>query len=828
MELINSFKKYLIAIVPKIVYKSVTEAEKNETMATRLAGDQYVDACLGMDTFMTYLSGSFSESILNQVGIHDKKQIERINSDKFLIPDNLRDKVVELKRKEVIANYEEGNNYYRSLLGLPDVDDDFIYLNPDELASFGYNGDSKEDYDNDNLDRLTPLHLLPKNVLESMDNSGYLSELYDEYNDGNYHAEYIRHLGRRKVDILQARMATQYELLYVPRVENASRFSRDFANYYEEARQYFLNQIYNNHYNAEYDFYESYIGFFILVMAIQRTINSMFEVMVERDFYDVETCRMFLEAYGVPFIESFTFNQQLTLVKNLNILLMEKCTSRVLYDILSLMDYDKYDLTKYLLVKQHKTYQIDESAEPKPIFVYRTILSDSGQPMYVLDKTAMYDYYFVGVDMNDTDIKLSELSEANSQSYKALTEDDVYWIEDDDLIEKLQNDEINYVETKYTNVTITIRMYQMMFEHVYLQKMICDKGLETSKINVDLSLISDSPVSLLEVEVLLICLLCKHNGLSPDLLMSPSKQLSVLGFNFDADFESIRQEILSHPRLYSSKLVNYIKTIDFTSISDINEMYGDVKTLYELLVEGMETTHSEQVYHAYKKLYQVLLVTDVHNEVFSLPNGEIPETYMEWLDVYNHSLYTYMTNITKEESIDKISYITTKMISWFTNTRYLNYINPIDLTVINNLIKMLRWFKSYTMDIKQLDIIYLFDSKYHNLMKMLGRLWFHASSNIRETDIGYHEWVTSFREWVNITENQNKLMEAIRMSSSIGIEEMDELMHDIALKVFGSFKVKDFVVSDYMDTLVMSISRALIKDNTNPMHDRIRIVELVD
>ena len=39
-----------------------------------------------------------------------------------------------------------------------------------------------------------------------------------------------------------------------------------------------------------------------MVMALQRMVDSMFEVMVDRDFYDVETCRMFLEAYGVPFV----------------------------------------------------------------------------------------------------------------------------------------------------------------------------------------------------------------------------------------------------------------------------------------------------------------------------------------------------------------------------------------------------------------------------------------------------------------------------------------------------------------------------------------------
>ena len=254
-------------------------------------------------------------------------------------------------------------------------------------------------------------------------------------------------------------------------------------------------------------------------------------------------------------------------------------------------------------------------------------------------------------------------------------------------------------------------------------------------------------------------------------------------------------------------------------------MYSNVKNLYDLLIEGMETTQSEQVYHAYRKLYQSLMVTNVHNEVFTLPSGELPETYMEWLDVYNHSLYEYMSEITKEECLDKINYITTKMITWFTNTKYLSYLNPIDLTMVNNLIKILRWFKSYTMDIRELDVVYLFDSKYHNLMKMLGRLWFHASGVIHETDIGYHEWVVSIKKWAKIEENKNKLKEVIRMSADMTVDDLDKLFHDAIAKISGSFTIKDFNSLEYMDTIVMSVHQLMIKDKSRPMYDRIRIIE---
>ena len=75
------------------------------------------------------------------------------------------------------------------------------------------------------------------------------------------------------------------------------------------------------------------IGFMILHMTIQRMISTTFKVMLDRDFYDLETCRMFLESYKIPFEKLFTLNQQKMIIKNLNLLLMNKHTPNVLYDV---------------------------------------------------------------------------------------------------------------------------------------------------------------------------------------------------------------------------------------------------------------------------------------------------------------------------------------------------------------------------------------------------------------------------------------------------------------------------------------------------------------
>jgi len=802
MEMVNSFKRYLKAIVPHIVYKSVRDAEKYETPESRFSGDEYIGAVLKTDDWLVVRPETLTVEILNAAGIYDKDLIDQIWTNTYLVPLEKRTKVLELRRKAIIDSYEEKNNYYRMLAGLPDVDAEFIYPDPNELIAFGFTGNSVEDYESDNLENMTPLHRLPQTILNAMDDSGYLKEIYDNYiNDTGYNAEYVKYLGRRRIPIEQARMADHFELLYVPRPDNANRFNRDFVMYYEEARHYMLGQVYNFHYSASFPYYESYIGFFILVMAIQRMVDSMFEVMVDRDFYDLETCRMFLEAYGVPFVDMFTFRQQKTLVKNLNILIMNKCTSQVMYDILGLLEYDDYDLTKYLLVKQHKTVQMNAESEPVPIFIYRTVLDEDGNATYELDKTKSYEYYFVGVPMNETDINLVEQTDANAHSYESVTVPDSLWIEDRELVERLQDAEINYTETKYTNVAITIRMQEMMFEHVYLQKMLCDKANETSNIMVDLSLINNSKVSLFELEIMLICILCRYYNMEPDLLTSPSKTLAVLGFNFDEDLEAIKDEIRNNPDLYSPKLLKYIDNIYFRTASNVNEMYRNVKELSRLLIEVMQLTQDERVYHANKKLYNTLLITDVHNEVFNLPDGSTPDTYMDWLKAYDYPIYEYIDALDRDSCVDKINYIATKMSTLFADTEYLQYLNPIDTTVINGIIRILRWFKSYTIEIKEMEVVYLFDSKYYNLMKMMSRIWLHAVLCVRELDIGYHEWIQAMSAAMKVKETRNKLFEILRMSGHMSMSELNNRFKD-AFKLIGKLTLRDLMIGAYGDTIV--------------------------
>mgnify|MGYP003372611457 FL=1 len=302
-------------------------------------------------------------------------------------------------------------------------------------------------------------------------------------------------------------------------------------------------------------------GFMILHMTIQRMISSLFKVLVDRDFYDLETVRVFLASYSIPFVELFTMNQQKLLVKNLNILLRRKASTRVFYDILELLGYNNFDLLKYVLVKQHIMIQKDDESLPKPVFIYKSYVDELGNPILILDYSSMYQYYFVGVEMDETDIRIPHEGDSTAYSYDELTEGDSTWIKDNELAQALDDITMNYIETKYAKVRLTIRIQEMMFELVYLGRMLLDKKHDTSKIFIDIPLITSAPASLYHIQLLLICLMCKRLGMQSTLLSSPSQILYVYGFDFTDDLNKIKKDIAANKKLQGSEVSKYLETI---------------------------------------------------------------------------------------------------------------------------------------------------------------------------------------------------------------------------------------------------------------------------
>lgn len=709
MDVLKKFREFLNKSVPDIVIKYTSEGKKYDTVEVKRASDIYIAARLENDSFLTY--PSFSRSVLQAAGLTEE-EIERAGINKNNIPIEKRDKVVEFARKEVIETYEEQNDYYRTLSGLPTLDDMEEYWFDDFSIYEKYNIEPQ------------PIHTISPDMLIVLETAGYLQPFIDKYPN----KKYLQHLGLKRIDVVTARMADNFQLLYFPRFDDSDSFYRDFINYYEMCREYFLTIVYNSFYTDRYEYYDNYIAFTLLTMVINHMVSGVFKVFVSRDFYDAETTRTFLEAYGIPYDKNFSLLELKLLAKNLNILLQHKSSDKVLLDVMGLLGHTDYDLMKYYLIKQQK-FDNDGS----PYFVYKTEINEDGNEVQVLDKEKMYDFYFSRVKVGTHDVQSALDDESNIMRYDLVTESDAYWVEDKELREKLLNSQFNYIDTKYMDVNVIYQMHKIMFECTYLSRLILDKK-ETKEIEVSLLKLSMDDIPLFDVITFLICLMCKYYGIEPDFMDTASKKLYILGFNFLADFDTIKKDIQARPDIYDQRILKYINDATFTTPEDINKMYQMVKNLEVFITTAINNTEDIEAYRAYDKLYRTLLWMQSDDRNYRDENGNLPNQYTDYLKVHNVELYDKLMSYSRDDCSQMVNYITTKIMNLFSNAKYFKYLKILDISAIEALMKLLRFFKSYTVEMRDANIIILLDSRYYNTIFARTQMKMNATITIPEVD----------------------------------------------------------------------------------------------
>ena len=744
-----------------MVVKYSRDAKKNETLESRKAADIYMSARNGTDSWITY--PSFNREIIQNAAAlipttFTEVEIRDFMRDKNLINVNYyahRDKFVKAAREWTLRNYEEKNEYYRMIAGLPPIGAPDLYFDDVIYEAF-------------DLEK-TPIHLVHQNVLNSMDLDGSLDEFQTRYPSYRY----ISHLGNRRIDVGLARMADNFDVLYIPKKIDNESYQRDFLRAYDQAKEYILTVVYNMYYSAKYEYYDNYLAFITLMMAVQYLINNAYKIVVNRDFYDLESIRTFLTAYNIPYSGFFTIYQNRLLVKNLNILLQKKSTTRVLIDVMDLLGFTDYELIKYYLVKRHKTdrngmpilkYLKDENGE--------YLLDEKGEK--IIDAESVYEFYFSGIPIESDDVQQDILNSDYVMSYDEMVKDDNLWIDDAETKQLLMETDFNYMQTKYIDVKVVYKLQEIVFETVYASRMILDNAEDTKRIKVTMNLLSDTPVSLFDSIVMLICLMCKMHGMEPTLYSKLSEVAHILGFNFDADFEAIKSNIMYNriakrkggseyvnvENLYNSNIAKYITKTTFNTPNDVNRMFVNVKELRNLLVQGMADADNLTVYYAYKTLYESLMYTEVNNSIYNLKDGTTPETFADYLRESNYELYDIYQNIDTEMVPDYIDYITQRLGTLFKDTKYFPYIKLLSGEDIDALLKLLRFFKSYTVSIRKAHINLMLDDRYDNMVHVISSMKFKVSMKMGE-DFNFLDDIDGLHGLIKMSDNSTHVMDKL-------------------------------------------------------------------
>ena len=331
-------------LVSSLIIKQTYIADRNETLDMTKAGDEYIAASNCLDVFYSY--NSYSEYALNKAGLYELKY----RRDKSTIPHNKRDLVVKYQREYILTTYDERNNYYRRLAGLPDIGDEPIYLD--------------EQYEG--VDETKPIHLMNNDEITILKVLGVIDRLIKKYPE----KKYLEHLeNEKRIPIYISRDANDFDILYIKKDRTKQGVSDSFIALYNATRAYVLDRFYDDALKTNSPYYDGFIGMFILCITIQRYITTYFYKFINRDFFNKDIIRMLFDSYGLPFYKNIPLSYFQKVSKNLNRLLYYKATDHVFVDIFKIFDLDNIDIYNYILFKNRK---MDINGEPINIYKEKT------------------------------------------------------------------------------------------------------------------------------------------------------------------------------------------------------------------------------------------------------------------------------------------------------------------------------------------------------------------------------------------------------------------------------------------------------------------------
>ena len=806
----NSQIEYIMsdirAITENIIIKMNEEADKYETMEISREADKYIAAMNGKDIFTSYKQ--YDRMAINRAGITNPLLIEEYFEDKYKIPYNKREEVLKEQRQIIIDEYVEMNDYYRMLIGMPSIntpESEYIYLTQEEMDYY-------------NIDEVRPIHDYPKEIQIKLERV-IIPKLIEKYPD----REYLKHMGSKSVNLVRARQAKNFEIIFSDILLD-DVFMRLFFETYNFCREYFMSVIYNQSFKYRYELYDNLIAMSIMVMTIQRMLVDTIQISIDRDYYDLNSIKKLFDAYGVPFFEDLPLDYQRKIVKNINLLLRTKSTDVCLYNIIDLLMYDQVKIYKYYLVKERI---MDENGNP--ITVYKKEINEYGEEIEVLDYEKMYRIYFQSTDIMEPNVILAIESKQNRYPYDEVTVEDVHWWETEELKKELYERKYNFIETKYLGINLMQNLTKLLYETSYFIHLLIDNKDTTTPFDsrilnsdamktgtdylfVTLERFSSIPISIFDAVVILCALVCKKNHMKGNIITEHAGQiLSVLGFNFEANFDLIRNCINKYKYHFKDKsILKYLDLLDIRTVEDIETLYDNFKNFADFCKERIANTEDIREYKAYKELFKVFTVREEVGNAFTKTNGEKAKTYLEYVYDKNPHIAEIISDLHEDKLGVYIDHVIGKLNELIPDIEYISSINGTNNNIMNALIAMINFFKSYTTDLRNLNVIYLFDDKFNNKIRMVDDPRFFIKMRIDEQELTYVDYIKNIS--VDI-DKQDELIIYYKNKIINSVLNNDRLLLEHILTMTNRQVVEDIINIDYTDNLHLDVKIDNNKDN---------------
>ena len=713
-------------ILKGIVVKDQEQADNAETKKSLQEADLYHDIQMGTDLYSNY---TYTYDMFMKIPSMTPDRAIRYARKQLPVPEGIKPQVQQIAREQWLEKYEETNEYYRKIAGLPPLGESYIYLNEDEYLMIPV----------ESYDISKPVHLCTVSEASLLYSSGVIDHLKERFPE----AKYLDHLGERSIDPYIARRTPKFGLLYIPPVDSPE-VSNKWRERFEINRVYLLKTIYSEAYHYRSPYYDRFMIMLIIIMTFDDMIVYSPEYIISRDLFDLRTIQYLFEASGVEFFPEIPLKYQKRLIKNLNRLIKYKSSAKCMVDIVSLFGYDNMELFKYYLMKtpnlnEDGTYRKDTTTDP-----------DTG--LEVPDLEANYTLQFLKVPLlGIADDYIQD--PLQYVDYDETAANDIWWngvYTDEYVKHEILKHEFDLHISKYISIDTVYSMAEMQFQMVYFMNMMLYSEVNTDELLVDVpEIASNTQFKLVDLIVMLFALGYMYQSIKDTIVYDPIQAIAILGFNFETDLAQLSDYVMSEGyTLEEIGLDRFINPnpIGIRTWDELETVYNNNKQVYDKLVWLMNNANDYDEYCVYRKVYESLYVTKLSFEMFRgySINGQEPKTYTEYIRNSNIGLYNVLMNcdmIQKEterqQEISRvINYIVEDIYAYLDKDDFKYVFNSIPTVSMDYIRKyiwnILDFFKSYKVDVIHSNIIYKFDDRLHNKVRVLDKILFHYIYNRKD------------------------------------------------------------------------------------------------
>lgn len=747
---VDSVVYYSKILALNAVVKNQASADSYETKESSRAADVYIACKEGRSRYDMF---EYTREILEATSIPESL-IPVCIRDKTKIPESMREELNSYMTGEYLETYEERNNYYRMLAGLPDYGKEGIHIQSDWIP------------DGIVLKTAKYVHELPADVLIVMENDGTMQTIMNMYPE----AKYLDYLGTYSIDPYDSRKAEEFQLLFLPTIDYELLQTR-YRILYEKNRLYTMRRIYSEaiRYGSE-QHYDSFIALYITISTIIDLVNEIPNFIIQKEIFDARCIRYLFESYGLPFYSEIPTKYQLKIIKNINTLIKYKSSRRNMLDICAIFGFDNIQVFKYYILRNRK---LDNDGEY--VFATREV-EDPNDPTKTIieeDPTQEYELKFVKLPIDEYPDEYIKKIEDHI-GYDMMTMSDYWWDGGDDH-ERIKNRHLEqdfaYRRTKYISIDTVSSMTELAFTLPYFFNMLYDEYKLEDYLLLLVPYINNAHYfKMTDLFIYLFALNDLYNNIPDNIYtdtyldynkdtgeytlrhvsarvaydedrdfyyidnmdeLTNSANTNVYAFNIRPDTDELNQWLADH--YVTQKDVGIVDfrmpTNTFATYDALLQVFESNKAVYNHILDKMIHAETNKEYELYKKIYDMLMVKIFKLDYFLLDDGTMPKTYTEYLKYRDSILYLSLCDVAKIEDLEtrrkeidglvsNAIYAIEEFISSDTYGLIFSNLPTVSTDYIKKyVVKIIEIFKSYKIQLYDISNSYSFDDESENLVR---------------------------------------------------------------------------------------------------------------